>query len=44
MPPSNCEAIDKSHTSAREWYEMPAYKWDPETQSNKFVGYRRICR
>ncbi|MEI2384639.1 hypothetical protein [Breoghania sp. JC706] len=28
----------------RDCYEMPAYKWDPETQSNKFVGYRRICR
>ncbi|WP_319771979.1 hypothetical protein [Breoghania sp.] len=25
-------------------YEMPTYKWDPETQSNVFVGYRTICR
>ncbi len=38
-------ATRKSSTAAAgECYEMPTYKWDPETQTNKFVGYRRICR
>ncbi|WP_321341802.1 hypothetical protein [Breoghania sp.] len=28
----------------KSYYEMPTYKWDPEAQTNVFVGYRKIYR
>ncbi|WP_321335825.1 hypothetical protein [Breoghania sp.] len=41
---ASATAVDTTRDQETGCYEMPTYKWDPETQSNVFVGYRTICR
>ncbi len=41
---ASAAAADTTRDQETGCYEMPTYKWDPETQSNVFVGYRTICR